>query len=198
VCEDCATDEEDEMDALERLLAIKEIEDVITRYCFTFDDQDWDAFAKLWTEDAAFVAAGVAFEGRETMLDFLTTCLPDDYTSKHMCSRSLIELDPDGTTARAKTDVVWIAANFENTIVARYDDTLVLQDGSCFNAAWRLPFSTNLAHRRCPRRRRRSATPRCANSVSSARAVRAPRARCSPTFRSRSAGTSRAARCRLP
>jgi uncharacterized protein (TIGR02246 family) len=130
VCDDCATDEEDEMDALERLLALKEIEDVITRYCFTFDDQDWDAFAKLWTEDAAFVAAGVAFEGRETMLDFLTTCLPDGYTSKHMCSRSLIEIDPDGTTARAKTDVVWIAANFENTIVARYDDTLVLQDGS--------------------------------------------------------------------
>jgi uncharacterized protein (TIGR02246 family) len=117
------------MEAIERLLAVQEIEDLITRYCFAFDDQDWEAFATLWTEDAAFVAAGVAFEGRDRMLEFLMTCLPEGYTSKHMCSRSLVELDPDGETAHARTDVVWIAANFENTIVGRYEDTLVKRDG---------------------------------------------------------------------
>ena len=117
------------MDAVERLVSIKEIEDVITRYCFTFDDQDWDGLASLWTEDAAFVAAGMAFEGRDVLIEFLRTCLPEGYTSKHMCSRSLVELDPDGVTAFARTDVVWIAANFENTIVGRYNDTLVKRDG---------------------------------------------------------------------
>ena len=35
------------------------------------------------------------------------------------------ELGEDGTTARARTDVVWIAANFENTILGRYEDELV-------------------------------------------------------------------------
>ena len=30
-----------------------------------------------------------------------------------------------GTTATARTDVVWIAANFENTILGRYEDELV-------------------------------------------------------------------------
>jgi uncharacterized protein (TIGR02246 family) len=118
------------VDALERLVAIKEIEDLITRYALAFDEQDWSTFATLWTEDAAFVVEGsVAFEGRERMLDFLTTCLPEGYVSKHLNARSLIELGPDGTTAEAKTDVVWIAANFENTIVARYNDTLVKEDG---------------------------------------------------------------------
>jgi hypothetical protein len=46
-----------------------------------------------------------------------------------MNAPSLIEIGPDGTTATAKTDVVWISQNFENTIVARYNDTLVKQDG---------------------------------------------------------------------
>jgi uncharacterized protein (TIGR02246 family) len=117
------------MDALERLSALQEIRDLITRYAIAYDDHDWDAFGRLWTEDAVFVANGTPFEGRGPMLEFLTTCLPDDYFGKHMNSPSLIELAPDGTTATAKTDVVWISQDFENTIVGRYDDTFVRRDG---------------------------------------------------------------------
>ena len=40
----------------------------------------------------------------------------------------MVELGPDGTSARARTDVVWIAANFENTILGRYEDELVRDD----------------------------------------------------------------------
>ena len=117
------------MDAIERLVATREIEDLITRYCHTFDEQNWDEFATLWTEDASFAVEDMAFEGKQTMLDFLTSCLPEGYVSKHFCARSLIEFEPDGLTAHAETDVVWIAANFENTIVGRYVDTIVKQDG---------------------------------------------------------------------
>ena len=113
------------MDPLDRLLALREIDDLIGRYCMLFDDQDWDAFADLWTDDAAFVVDGVAFEGRDVMLEFLRTCLPDGYQSKHMISPPIVELAADGTTASARTDVVWIAQNFEIAIVARYDDDLV-------------------------------------------------------------------------
>jgi len=114
---------------LERLVAIQEIRDLITRYALSYDDKDWEAFGRLWTEDASFVAGGMSFEGRGPMLEFLTTCLPEDYDGKHMNAPSLIEIGPDGTTATAKTDVVWISQSFENTIVARYNDTLVKQDG---------------------------------------------------------------------
>jgi uncharacterized protein (TIGR02246 family) len=115
--------------ALERLIAIEEIRALIARYCLLYDDKDWDAFAQLWTEDAAFVVDEEAFEPREVMLEFLTTCLPDGYDSKHLCGPSLIEVAADGCSATAKTDVVWIAANFENTIVGRYVDDLVRVDG---------------------------------------------------------------------
>lgn len=117
------------LDPIERLLALREIGDLIARYSISFDDQDWETFAELWTQDAAFVVEGEAFEGREVMLEFLMTCLPDGYRSKHMNSTPLIELAPDGMTAHARTDVVWIAQNFEITIVGRYNDTFVRRDG---------------------------------------------------------------------
>jgi uncharacterized protein (TIGR02246 family) len=117
------------MNDVERLVAIEEIRALIARYAIYFDDKDWDAFSRLWTEDAAFVANGQAFEGREVMLEFLTTCLPDDYSGKHMNSPSLIEVAADGETATARTDVIWVAQNFENQIVARYRDTLAREGG---------------------------------------------------------------------
>jgi hypothetical protein len=113
------------MDAVARLVAIQEISDLIGRYCMLFDDEDWDALDDLWTDDAAFVVEDNAFEGREVLMEFLSSCLPPGYSTKHMISRPLVELGPDGTTATARTDVVWIAANFENTIVGRYEDDLV-------------------------------------------------------------------------
>jgi hypothetical protein len=114
---------------LERLNAVHEISDLIGRYCMLFDDEDWTGLDELWTDDAAFVVDDAAFEGRRAVMDFLSTCLPAGYRSKHMISRPLVELAADGRTARSRTDVVWIAANFENTIVGRYEDELVLVDG---------------------------------------------------------------------
>ncbi len=113
------------MSDVERLVALEQIRALIATYAISFDDHDWDRFGQLWTEDAAFVVGDQAFEGREAMLEFLTTCLPDDYDGKHMNSPPLIELAPDGESATAQTDVVWIPQNFENAIVARYHDTLV-------------------------------------------------------------------------
>src|SRR5262245_10661616 len=117
------------MDPVARLVAIQEISDLIGRYCMLFDDEDWAGLGRLWTDDAAFVVEDAAFEGRTVLMEFLSTCLPAGYRSKHMISRPVVELADDGTTARARTDVVWIAANFENTIVGRYEDELV-HDGS--------------------------------------------------------------------
>ena len=112
------------MDPIERLLAVRAIEDVIGRYCILFDDQDWDGLEALWTEDAAFVVDGDGFEGRSTVLEFLRTCLPPGYRSKHLISPPVIDLAADGRSARARTDVAWIAQNFEVAIIARYDDAL--------------------------------------------------------------------------
>jgi len=117
------------MTTVEQLAARAEIADLLATYCIAFDDQDWETFAELWTEDASFVVEEHAFHGRQVLLDFLTTCLPQGYVSKHMISQPLITFSDDGQTARAWTDVVWIAANFRNAIVGRYVDVIVQDRG---------------------------------------------------------------------
>lgn len=117
------------MDPIDKLVARAEISDLIVTYCITFDDQNWDEFGKLWADDASFIVEDHVFKGKKSVLEFLTNCLPAGYTSKHMISQSLIELDEEGLTARARTDVVWIAANFQNAIVGRYEDEIVRLDG---------------------------------------------------------------------
>lgn len=117
------------MDALERLVAIQEIRDQIARYAIWFDDKRWDAFATLWSDDAAFAVNELVFEGKAAVLEFLVHCLPEDYSGKHMNAPSLVEPDEAGDRARARTDVVWISQDFENRIVARYDDEFVRIDG---------------------------------------------------------------------
>jgi hypothetical protein len=42
--------------------------------------------------DAAFVVGDQAFEGREAVMAFLSTCLPDDHGGKHMNPQTLIQL----------------------------------------------------------------------------------------------------------
>jgi hypothetical protein len=116
------------MGPLERLTAVNEIIDLIGRYCMLFDDEDWAGLNELWTDDAAFVVEDAAFEGRSVLMDFLSNCLPAGYRTKHMISRPVVELGADGTTATARTDVVWSAANFDNTILGRYADELVRDD----------------------------------------------------------------------
>ena len=117
------------MDALEELIAKEAIRDLLARYPMAFDDRDWGAWEALWTEDLVFVVDGVPIEGLAAVREFMVGCLPHDYVSKHLCGPSVIEIDPDGETAHARTDVVWIAANYDNQIVARYVDTIVKRDG---------------------------------------------------------------------
>jgi uncharacterized protein (TIGR02246 family) len=114
---------------IERLVAVEEIRRVIATYAIAYDDKDWDTFAELWADDAAFAVEDQAWEGKQAVLDFLTTCLPDDYNGKHMNSPPLIEIAADGQSATAKTDVVWITQGFENQIVARYNDQFARVDG---------------------------------------------------------------------
>jgi uncharacterized protein (TIGR02246 family) len=115
------------VDALERLVAVQAIRDLVVTYAMAFDDHDWERLGGLWTDDAAFVVGDQVFAGRAAVMAFLSTCLPDDYEGKHMNPQTLVQLSEDGLSAIADTDVVWIPQNFQNTILARYHDTVVRQ-----------------------------------------------------------------------
>jgi uncharacterized protein (TIGR02246 family) len=116
-------------DVLQQLVDREAIRDLLARYPQAFDDRDWDGWARLWTEDVEWIVDGTPIVGLEAVREFMVGCLPHDYASKHLCGNPVIELGDDGVTAHARTDVVWIAANYENTIVARYVDDLVKRDG---------------------------------------------------------------------
>jgi uncharacterized protein (TIGR02246 family) len=120
-------------DPLQELIDRERIRDLLARYPMAFDDRDWAAWDELWTDDLVWVVDGAEIVGLPAVRKFMVDCLPDDYGSKHMCGSPVIELADDGRSATARTDVVWIAQNYENTIVARYVDTLV-KDGD----RWRI------------------------------------------------------------
>jgi uncharacterized protein (TIGR02246 family) len=113
------------VDALERLVAVQAIRDLVVSYAMAFDDHDWERLSSLWTEDAAFVVGQQSFDGRDALMAFLSTCLPDGYQGKHMNPQTLVRLAEDGQSAAVETDVVWIPQNFQNTILARYHDAVV-------------------------------------------------------------------------
>ena len=117
------------MEDLERLVALQEIRDLVVTYAMAFDDHDWDRLATVFTDDASWVGPGHEFAGKEAIIEFMRTCLPDDYESKHMNPQTFVRFAENGQSAVADSDVVWIAQNFENQIVARYHDDVVKQDG---------------------------------------------------------------------
>ncbi|HWV87630.1 MAG TPA: nuclear transport factor 2 family protein [Capillimicrobium sp.] len=116
-------------DLVQQLLDREAIRDLLARYPQAFDDRDWAAWEEIWTDDVVWVVDGTEIVGLPAVREFMVNCLPHDYGSKHLCGNPVIDLGEDGTTAHARTDVVWIAANYENTIVARYVDDLVKRDG---------------------------------------------------------------------
>jgi uncharacterized protein (TIGR02246 family) len=125
-----------DVDAVEKLVAVQAVRDLVVTYAMAFDDHDWARLGSLWTEDAAFVVGDQAFEGREAVMSFLSTCVPDDYEGKHLNTQTLVQLAEDGQSAIADTDVVWIPQNFQNTILARYhDDVVKLPTAGCSVAA---------------------------------------------------------------
>ena len=113
------------VDALERLVAVQAIRDLIVTYAMAFDDHDWERLSTLWTEDAAFVVGEHSFDGRDSLMAFLSTCLPEGYQGKHLNPQTLVRLADDGQSAVVETDVVWIPQNFQNAILARYHDAVV-------------------------------------------------------------------------
>lgn len=129
------------MDRLDWLVARAEISDLISSYAILFDDQSWDEFDDLWTDDASFEVLDQGFFGKEAVLEFLSSCLPTGYVGKHMLSHPWIQVAEDGNTAIARTDVVWITQDFANQIVARYNDELVRgPDGRWrFRRRWETP-----------------------------------------------------------
>lgn len=74
---------------------------VKARYCHTLDNKDWEAFARLFTEDFQLDVPQVeTIHGRDNALEFIKTALADARTAHQV---HMPEMDISGDEAR----VVW-------------------------------------------------------------------------------------------
>jgi 3-phenylpropionate/cinnamic acid dioxygenase small subunit len=100
----------------------------IASYCQLCDDGRFDEWAGLYTPDATFTVMGATHEGPDSIKGFISAAQPPELRGKHVCANSLIDIEPDGATARARTDFVFVGRTDEGlavTSAGRYHDTLV-------------------------------------------------------------------------
>jgi SnoaL-like protein len=82
--------------------ALREIQDVQTRYCYAVDDRNWDAYRQLFTSDAVLddtVTGGVR-SGVEEHITYTKKALSKVVMSQHAISTILVELNGNEANAR--------------------------------------------------------------------------------------------------
>jgi uncharacterized protein (TIGR02246 family) len=114
-------------------------------YCQLCDDGRFDEWAELYTDDAVFIVGGRRHEGRAAIKAFIEAGQPPERRGKHVCANPLVDVDADGTTARASTDYVFVARAADGSLAitsaGRYHDRLVRSaDGRWRFAERRIEF----------------------------------------------------------
>ena len=107
--------------------AESDIRRLIAEYCHRYDDGDSAGFAALFTTDATFTVFGTTRVGRDEIRD-TGTQRPGQAPGQHVSYNSVIDVAPDGETARAWTDFLYLtkeADDFAITRAGRYHDRLV-------------------------------------------------------------------------
>ncbi len=103
------------------------IRELMARYCFHFDNGEFDAWLDLFTPDGAFdLGAMGRFTGRENLQKFLqmiplTNGLP---MIKHCVMNSIVSVDAHLATAQSYVIVVHGGEQVGVSIAGRYEDQL--------------------------------------------------------------------------
>lgn len=107
------------------------IRDLMAEYCHLIDDERFDDFARLFTEDAVVTAklAGKTYRGRDEIRGFLAG-QPPHKRGLHVTVNHRI--DVEGDTATAAADFFVIVQRPEGLhllSMGRYDDRIVRREG---------------------------------------------------------------------
>jgi len=103
------------------------IRELMARYCFHFDNGEFDAWLDLFTADGAFdLGSRGRFGGRENLQKFLkslplTNGVP---MMKHCVMNSIVSVDADRATAQSYVVVVRGGDHLALSVAARYADQL--------------------------------------------------------------------------
>lgn len=122
----------------------------IAQYALFCDDGRFDEFADLFTEQATFSALGPPQVGRASIRDYMAKAQPPQRRGKHLCFNTVIDVSPDGSTAEAVTDYLFVGiqphggyAAANPTSAGRYHDRLVRDSDRWRFAERRIVFMAN-------------------------------------------------------
>ena len=116
---------------LERLESKDQIKELRATYCYHVDDQEADAFASLFTEDAIldFGNAGT-YEGHDELREFINSVVPEFYEFiVHMVHNPVIEVDGDTASGRWYFEAPATSQGTDTWIQGQYDEEYARVDG---------------------------------------------------------------------
>lgn len=89
--------------SLEQISDHFHIEDILTRYCYAVDDQNWDAYRELFTSDAVIddtITGGIKSSVEEHII-YMKRALSKVLLSQHAISTVLVDLKGNQASVRA-------------------------------------------------------------------------------------------------
>jgi hypothetical protein len=87
--------------AVQRLIDRQEIADLLARYTFGLDTKDWALVGRCFTDAPVFIHPGGRVDGVEGIIDRARGALDPLDGSQHLLGNVVVDVDPDGATARA-------------------------------------------------------------------------------------------------
>jgi len=93
-------------DAIDRILARMEIQDLLEEYGWTIDNNDWDAWIELFTVDGVFASGGAEHAGRDAVLDVAQRTYAKLAWMRRFLAIPAIRVDGDHARARAYFQLV--------------------------------------------------------------------------------------------
>jgi ketosteroid isomerase-like protein len=103
------------------------IRELMARYCFHFDNGEFDAWLDLFTPDGAFDLGTMGrFGGRESLQKFLKTLplINGVPMMKHCLMNSIVSVSGDRATAQSYVVVVRGGEHLAVSVAGRYNDQL--------------------------------------------------------------------------
>jgi hypothetical protein len=115
--------------ALEEKDAIRELQ---ARYCFHFDNGEFERWLDLWRDDGAFDLGRLGrFAGRDALRAFLKSIplIDGSPLMRHCVMNSIVEVAEDRASAQSYVVVVRGGERLGISIAGRYEDRLVKSNG---------------------------------------------------------------------
>ena len=115
------------------------ISELRARYCHLLDDQDWDKFIALFTEDGAFSGLETV-QGHGPLRAFFERFAAGTPDFWHFCTNETIAIDGDTATGRVTLEYLSATDGVSHVSAGHYDDVMRKTGGQWRFVSRRITF----------------------------------------------------------